>query len=399
MATENLQDLTGADRIAYIDPDDGIVGIDHLDLGPATVWSVLAGEAENAPDQDLALLQWENGLIAGSPSAGVITLQWPADTPELADLPATLMVDVPDGTAASTLASVTVGIAVASISAAALLAKEPRRYRRRLIVRNTFAPAVTFGLAAAAVGRMRIIYATGVTDLQVLHGERAEFEIEVWGATAVVTRAARVGKDSPALISAVLDGGGASPTTTTFQPWLRQLHDPVIVLAHRTSSGNPALPAGKGYDARTEDGFVSGVHAVGVGAIRLAISADHGADGVFDNIGSFTHAAAARVMALRGCVVSAVYVESGTGASLAYQQLASLPAGARVWGVTGHNLNTGSDAIPAGITPITYYRQVRAAWSYGMFLTGVISSFEPPAFALGSSIAWFSVVVVLVPAG
>lgn len=383
---------TGTEGIVRQRTDDTYEKLDHLDLSPATIYAVLVGEANDAPDQGLALELWENGVVDGTISGGVLTARWPADTPELANLPSRVKSD----------ATANVAIAIAKITDAGLIAAQAtRRYRRQFVIRNTLPGTLTVSLAGTDAARLPIRYASGVANLAVPHGQYGVIDVDVWPTFALVRSAYLAGKDDPAIISFVLDGGGFSPTTSTFQPVLRQLYDPVIVVAHRTTAGNPALPAGKGYDARTEGGFTAGAHTVGVGGVRLAISADHGADGVFDNVGSFTNAAVLRIMALRGCDVHSVYVESGSSASLAWDHLINLPAGARVFGVTGNNGNLGAgvNPRPAGIDPITYYRGGQAGWSYEMFLTGVIEDFEPPAYDLGSSMAWFTVLVVVVPAG
>lgn len=389
------------ERAVLINADDEVVPIALVDMAPATVWGILSGEADAAPDQLLAWEEWESGVSTGVVSSGVVMLTWPADTPEAVNLPRTLAVDVAEGD--NTTVTSTVAIAVAEITDLALLARQPRTYQRRALLRNTLAPSMTMTVAGAAAGRMTLRLAPGVTIPSTLFGETLALDMSVTNNVALITRAQVLGKDVPPISVLLTERGGAGITSTSFLPYMRTT-DPVVVCAMRFGAGsNIALPSGKGYDSRTEGGFTSGLVTLSDGSqIRIAVSEGRATSEVFNTIGSFNNSTIHREVALRGCNVVSVEAMEGTNGTVAWPQHASLPAGTRVLGFTTYNnLNTNLAAPFGGrpvISPCDFFRESVGNRSTGVFLTGPRTSFEPDPVALASgSWHWVTVTVILGP--
>lgn len=400
---EDISAIVGGsgERAVLIDADNDVSALSLIDMAPATVWGVLSGEADSAPDQLLAWEEWENGVATGAVSSGVVTLGWPADTPEFVNLPRTLAVDVAEGD--NTSVTSTVAIAVAEITDLALLAKQPRTYRRRALLRNTLAPTMTTTVAGAAAGRMTLRLAPGVTIPSTPFGETVAIDIDVTGNVAVARSAHLLGKDVPPISTLLTERGGSGNTSPLFVPYMRTT-DPVVVYTMRYGAGTAiALPTGKGYDSRTEGGFTSGVVTLSDGSqIRMAISENRATSEVFNTIGTFTNATIHRDQALRGCNVISIQVMEGTDGTVAWPQHASLPAGTRVLGITTYNnLNTLLAEPFAGrpvISPAAFYREAVGNRSTGVFLTGPRTSFTPAPVALpNASWHWVTVTVILGP--
>lgn len=389
------------ERAVLINADDEVSSFPLVDMDPATVWGILSGEADAAPDQLLAWEQWESGVSTGVVSSGIVTLTWPADTPEAVNLPRTLAVDVAEGD--NTTVTSTVAIAVAEITDLALLARQPRTYQRRALLRNTLAPSMTTTLAGAAAGRMTLRLAPGVAIPSTLFGETLVLDFSVMNNVALITRAQVLGKDVPPISVLLTERGGSGFTSASFLPYMRTT-DPVVVYVMRWGAGsNIALPSGKGYDARTEGGFTSGLVTLSDGSqIRMAISENRAASEVFNTIGSFSNGTIHRELALRGCNVISIQVMEGTNGQVAWPQHASLPAGTRVLGITTYNnLNTNLAqpfAARPAISPCDFFRESVGNRSTGVFLTGPRTSFQPAPVALANgSWHWVTVTVILGP--
>lgn len=396
MVDTPLQSFFGPGKVHWTGVDGALRELDTFDLNSATPYAVLAGLADDMPDADLAWARWHGEIRTGAISGGVLTYLWPAAGSE-ESVNRTSVLLAP--------ATANCQIAVETITDVAILDRGQHRRRIVMMVRNTLAPSLVVSLAPAAAGRIPLRYAAGTGDLTIPFGETGVFEIDIMPTFGLVREAYLAGADVPSMIAFVQSGGGASPTTTTFQPVLRRLHDPVVVVAHRTTGTAITKPSGKGYVWPDTAELTAGVHAFGGGAMLVGLSEDHTADGVFDNIGSFTNANAARALAMRGCDILAVHVNSGVGTTLAWEQLASLPAGARIATFTLHNVNLGTPARPsildADDNPVllTFERTSNAGWSYEIAITPVIEKFEPPAVTLPSAVAWATVTVVYQPAG
>lgn len=390
-----VQDLTGADALFEVDSDRVIRGLPKLDLAPATVYLTLSGQANNAPDVDLALAKWGHEQQANSPVSDLLTYAWPGPGPLDGNRSRRTLWEV----------SAAAAIVIPTIADPNLLAMGARVYELEFEIRNIGAggAGAAITLAAAAAGRHPLRYAAGydASDMVIPFGESLVVSIEYRPEVAIVTPRL-IGARIPPLVTRLATATAAG-NSSGFDPYLYQA-DRVLLFALRSgASALTATPAGKGYSVPADaGGLVSGnAEVTSQCAIRMLLSDSRGADGQFGGTGTVTNATRIYAGAWRGqnlALHSYACVEKAAGDAgsdaLSFPQFASLPPGAHLVLITLRNLSTVGK--PTDVAGETLHEIANASgWSHCMMAFTGLTAFEPDPVAQAAC-AYITLAAVLV---